>query len=44
MNSRLEELQATHKAEYAALQKKNETLKVWARIFSTELEVSMLTV
>lgn len=28
MNSRLEELQATHRAEYAALQKKYETLKV----------------
>jgi len=28
MDSRLEELQATHKAEYATLQKKYETLKV----------------
>lgn len=31
MNSRLEELQATHKAEYATLHKKYEAVKVLSR-------------
>ena len=44
MNSRLEELQATHKAEYAALQKKYETLKVRTRILSTDFGISWLVV
>ncbi|KAG0614030.1 hypothetical protein M758_6G146300 [Ceratodon purpureus] len=51
MNSRLEELQATHKAEYSALQKKYETLKTTARENRTQnselkkaLEMNRLTV